>query len=339
MPRPSGYRARASPERQLRRLVEELGEIGLDLDGAEPWHRLAVDEIDYALRPDIHERRVPSYGAVIEPDHRPGDVGRRHRARRPAPAARRPLAEAARCYADGMSSWLIRRLDGDDEWVVFDRPAGSERDLVVLAETLGAMVVQRHPAGMVRVVGRVGVFRWDGRRWQHQPLVSAWVDTVGACAEFGDRDVLETLLEFAVHDLGARGIGATLVYRPGPRGSTRGSTNACRRHRRSGDAPGRPRSVASRPLPDRRGGAVRRHRGAHPDRGAPGAERPRRARGVDGYRGTRHTSARRYSSDDPTATVIVVSEDGPVTVLRHGDILGASVPSAAATTRATGVHQ
>ena len=118
---------------------------------------------------------------------------------------------------DGMSSWLLRRVDGCDEWVVFDRPAGSERDLVVLSETLGAMVVQRHPAGIVRVVGRVGVFRWDGRVWQHQPLVSAWVDTVGACAKFGDREVLQTLLEFAVHDLGARGIGATLVYRPDAR--------------------------------------------------------------------------------------------------------------------------
>jgi hypothetical protein len=43
---------------------------------------------------------------------------------------------------------------------------------------------------------------------------------------------------------------------------------------------------------------------------------------VEGYRGMRHTSARRYSFDDPLATVIVVSEDGPVTVLRNGEILG-----------------
>ena len=34
---------------------------------------------------------------------------------------------------------------------------------------------------------------------------------------------------------------------------------------------------------------------------------------VDAFGGTRHTSGRRYSYDDPTATVIVVSEDGPVT--------------------------
>ena len=36
---------------------------------------------------------------------------------------------------------------------MFDRPAGSERDLVVLAETMGATIVQRHPNGSVRIVG------------------------------------------------------------------------------------------------------------------------------------------------------------------------------------------
>jgi DNA integrity scanning protein DisA with diadenylate cyclase activity len=45
---------------------------------------------------------------------------------------------------------------------------------------------------------------------------------------------------------------------------------------------------------------------------------------VDAFGGTRHTSARRYSHDDPLATVIVVSEDGPVSVLRNGAVLGRS---------------
>ena len=46
---------------------------------------------------------------------------------------------------------------------------------------------------------------------------------------------------------------------------------------------------------------------------------------VEGYRGMRHTSARRYSFDDPTATLIVVSEDGPVSVIRNGEVLGRPV--------------
>src|SRR5690606_21654816 len=47
---------------------------------------------------------------------------------------------------------------------------------------------------------------------------------------------------------------------------------------------------------------------------------------VEAYGGMRHTAARRYSFDDPTATVIVVSEDGPVTVLRAGELVGRSEP-------------
>jgi hypothetical protein len=45
---------------------------------------------------------------------------------------------------------------------------------------------------------------------------------------------------------------------------------------------------------------------------------------VEAFRGTRHTSARRYSYDDPSAVVVVVSEQGPVTVLRAGRIIGRS---------------
>ena len=93
------------------------------------------------------------------------------------PLGGQPLP-AARRFADGLSSWLLRRTDGTAEWLVFDRPAGSERDLVVLAGVLGANVVQRHPSGAVRVVGAFGVLRWEGLRWQHEPPVASWVDSV-----------------------------------------------------------------------------------------------------------------------------------------------------------------
>ena len=45
---------------------------------------------------------------------------------------------------------------------------------------------------------------------------------------------------------------------------------------------------------------------------------------VDAVGGTRHTSARRYSADDPDAVVVAVSEDGPVTVFRGGRVIGRS---------------
>ena len=50
----------------------------------------------------------------------------------------------------------------------------------------------------------------------------------------------------------------------------------------------------------------------------------RKVRVIGALGGTRHTSARRYSHDDPEAVVIAVSEDGPVTVFRRGDVVGHS---------------
>jgi hypothetical protein len=302
-------------------LTEELSEAGLVL-GAEPWHELTIAELAYAMRPPVHERRVPSFGAFVQPTT-PADVWEEASQ---LSISRRSIGEApiegARRYADGMASWLIRRHDGNDEWAVLDRPAGSERDLVVLAEATGGHIVQRHPTGAVRLVGDFGVYRWLGLTWQHEPLVSTWLDAV-AGREAPERAVLEVLLEFAVHDLGARGIGAILVHRP-----DLGSA-ATLEPRLPSPPPlriGQPSDLA--PL---------RHVLAHVDGAtvfdAGGTLRQIGVRlipspvaevTVEGFRGMRHTAGRRYSFDDPGATVIVVSEDGPVTVLRNGQLLGAS---------------
>ena len=197
---------------QLRRLVEELAEAGLDLDGSQRWHELAIEEIAYAIRPKVHERYVPSYGALVEPTTDPETW----RSVTGLVIERGPLGihpdVSTRRYSDGIASWLLRRTDGTNEWVTLDRPAGSERDVVVLATALGATVVQRHPTGVVRVVGDYGVYRWAGLGWRHEPLVTHWIDGLST-VDHEERHVLHRLLEFAVHDLGARGIGAILVYR------------------------------------------------------------------------------------------------------------------------------
>jgi hypothetical protein len=310
------------PGRQ-RRLAEELEEAGMRLGGSQDVREMLVDEIDHALRPVVHERRPASSGTILEPMSDPAtwspgtqlDISRTAVGEQPLSAVRR--------FADGLSSWVLRRTVGDTEWLVFDRPAGSERDLAVMAGVFDATLVQRHPAGAVRVVGSFGVLRWEGLWWHHEPPVSSWIDVVAACPEYGDPEVLEALLEFAVHDLGSNGIGSLLVYRPGA-------------------APGpavEERLPAPPPLEIRRPAHLGplRHALAQVDGAAifdaDGVVRQLGVRlvpsqdaeqTVAAFGGTRHTSGRRYSHDDPLATVIAVSEDGPVTVLRDGAVLGSS---------------
>jgi len=311
---------------RLRRLAEELEEeIGW---APEPTgaSELVLEEIDRARRPHVHERRVVSSGVVVAPTTDPGTWGPGTQLE----ILRGPLIstdpEGMRLFADGLSSWLVRAADGQpDEWMVFDRPSGSERDLVVIAEVLGATVVQRHPAGVVRVVDGRGVARWDGLGWHHEPPVAGWIDAIVTGDTPGDVSVVRALLEFAVHDLGARGIGALLIYRPdgepGPPVEAR--------------LPSPPPLNVLRPtalaplrhaLGQIDGAAVFDAEGVLRDLGVRLVPSPEAEAEVDGLHGMRHTSARRYSYDDPTATVIVVSEDGPVTVLRNGEQLGASAP-------------
>jgi DisA bacterial checkpoint controller nucleotide-binding len=316
----------ASGSRRLRRLAEELEESGLQLTGTAAFCEMLLEEIDHALRPVVHERRVASSGAVLEPTSDPAawesgsqlEINRKPVGRQPLPAARR--------FADGLASWLLRRTDGTNEWMVFDRPAGSERDLVVLAEVLGATIVQRHPSERVRVVGDFGVLRWEGYGWHHEPPVAGWIDTVTACAVHGDAAVLEALLEFAVHDLGATGIGSLLIYRPdtepGPTVEERLPTPPPLQIRKATHL-----APLRHALTQIDGAAVFDADGVLRRLGVRLVPSNAAEEAVDAFRGTRHTSGRRYSYDDPFATVIAVSEDGPVSVLRDGVVLGRSNPA------------
>jgi DNA integrity scanning protein DisA with diadenylate cyclase activity len=153
--------------------------------------------------------------------------------------------------------------------------------------------------------------------------VATWVDTFASLPSIGDPQVLKAMLAFAVHDLGSLGVGALLVYRPDhepapsmeewlptppPLNIRKVSHLAPLRHALT--------QMDGAAVFD--SGGILRQLGVHlvPSRSAEGA--------VAVLGGTRHTSGLRYSYDDPTATVVVVSEDGPVSVLRNGEVLGRS---------------
>lgn len=321
VPEPGPIRAPGAG--RLRRLAEELEESGLRPDGPGGLPAILVGEIDYALRPPVHERRVVSSGTILDPRSDPAtwasgtqlDITHQALNLQPLPAARR--------FADGLSSWLLRRTDGTSEWMVFDRPAGSERDLVVLAGVLQATIVQRHPAGSVRVVGSFGVLRWEGLSWHFEPPVGSWIDAVTASEAHGDPKVLEAMLEFAVHDMGSLGIGTLLIYRPdgepGPPVEERLPTPLPLRIRRAAHL-----APLRHALAQIDGAAIFDPLGVLRQLGVRLVPSTAAEATVEAFGGTRHTSARRYSHDDPLATVIAVSEDGPVSVLRNGEVLGRS---------------
>lgn len=286
---------------------------------------LIVEEIDHALRPPVHERRVPSSGTIIDPTTEADTwTAGTELVITATPIGAQPL-DAARRFADGISSWLLRRPDAPDAWLVFDRPAGSERDLGVIARTMDATIVQRHPGGLVRVVASFGVLRWNGYGWHHEPPLEQWIDVVRARSSPHDVEILRSLLEFAVHDLGANGIGALLVYRDGD-----GEPPEVE-HRLPDPPPlriDRPAHLAPlrHALAQIDGAAVFDAEGVLRRLGVRLIPSSEAERTVEAFGGTRHTSGVRYTYDDPAAIVISVSEDGPVSVFHDGVILGRSDP-------------
>ena len=308
---------------RVRRLHDELIELDPQLfDGLEDPEPL-LEELSYAIRPPVHERRVPSYGAIVKPATASSQwisetgigVAKRH-----VP----DMADAAvRRFADGITSFVVRGPSGVNHLLVFDRSVGSERDLTIVAEASGATVVQRHPNGTVRAVGPFGVLRLVGFEWQLEPPIHRWLDLEHCPIKPLSSKVFKRLLRFAIHDVAARHIGATFVIADG--GELAGTVE-----RRYGRPPDfhidQPSDLAPlyHILGQMDGAAVFDHTGTLTELGVrlvPSMEAEAR---VEPMGGTRHTSALRYSFDDPAANLIVVSEDGPVTVMRAGRRIGQS---------------
>lgn len=329
-PAQPGQPTRLGPPPRLGRLGRLAEEI---VDELPPVARtVATDEevlteLAHALRPPRHERRIPTYGAFVSPTSDPDRWGELTGLTIELDTTELDELASSRRYADGLASWLVIGPDRPPRLVAFDRPVSSERDLVIVAAASGATVVQRHPSGLVRIAGGFGVVRTDGLTWHLEPPVDTWLDqTCRRRAGLVD-GTLEAAIAFAVHDLGAQGIGATLVLHPAvaglvDAGSRLGSAAA--------DPPPLCITRAADLAPLRQalahldgasmfdGSGTLRALGAHlvPSRRAESA--------IDVQGGTRHTSARRFSHDHPEALVVVVSEDGPVTVFEHGEVRASS---------------
>ncbi|MDZ7673772.1 MAG: diadenylate cyclase [Acidimicrobiales bacterium] len=314
------YRTPPSAAR-LERLAAELEEDGVGFVIGDHRRATVLDELDYALRPPVHERRVPSYGAIIGPETT-ADAWAPATHLRAERLVTVDFGDAEiRCFADGISSWAIRETGGVDELVVFDRSASSERDLVILASASGGIVVQRHPGGVVRIVGDDGVARRDLTGWHHEPPLGPWLDRIPGCREAGQLTTLGLLLDFAVHDLGARGIGSLLIV------NDTGELANGHEHRLPIPPPlsiHHPHDLAPlrHALTQTDGASVFDRDGVLRRMGVrlvPSIEAEAQVQAIGG---TRHTSARRYSFDEPDALVVVISEDGPVTVLQAGEAVG-----------------
>lgn len=304
---------------RLRRLAEELADEGVNVLDDAPDRVATLVELAYALRPQRFEGRVPTYGVLIPPSGTVlGSNGLVESGVDLIPVHDLDL-QFARRFADGITTFAVR----DDEQIThiacFDRNTADEYDLVGVQSSLDGVIVQRHPSGQVRLFGPSGVVRWDGVGWHTDPTLDQWVRRLGQLAPELPTEQIRPLLRFAVHELAARRIGATLIWRP--------TDQSVPRHRheplvhnapalrldRTGEA-----AALAQALSQTDGAALFDRETALVGLGIRLAPSRDATRTVGALRGMRHTSARRYSHDDPDAIVVVVSESGTVTIMYCG---------------------
>ncbi|MGE0732923.1 MAG: diadenylate cyclase [Acidimicrobiia bacterium] len=316
--------------RHLRRLADELTDDGVELPTDQTMRYVLLDELDHCRRTPIFEGRRPTYGAIILPadgskkdhqalvDHIDFDV-----------VALDGGLQAGRVYADGRSTYVVRGPGERVALACFERPIMFEADLVQVQQLTGASIVQRTAVfGVVRVILDGAVVSWDGRNWQCRPSATTLGTDLARRVPELDPKLAHDILELAIHWLAPSRVGTTIVIHHGELDLAALDTSTSlrtpmlslgnRRHFAALVAVLRQHDLAVvvTPQGDIRKVAV----------GLRWSDAAERAGTTD--RGMRHRSAQRYSWDQPAATVIVVSEDGPVTVYRNGEVVVTTGPAA-----------
>jgi Probable sensor domain DACNK/DisA bacterial checkpoint controller nucleotide-binding len=309
-------------EASARRLGEELADDGIVLLVDDEVRSLILDELDHARRAPAFEGRRPAYGSFVIPATR--KLKEYDEEYDVVDLSALSLGDA-RGYADGRSAYLVRRPDAPPKLACFGRLMQMESELVRLQETTGAHIIQRTAFYEVpRLFTSGSVVTWTGRVWAARPTANAVLPALCAAAPALDVEVAANTLELAVHWLGPARAGATFVLCerevPWETLDTATATRAPdlwltnRRHFWAVYAALATHDLATIVSPDGRVLKI----------GVGLRTSPEAYATIPADRGMRHRSAQRFSYDHPDTALIVVSEDGPVTVFRRGEAIAAA---------------
>ena len=318
-------------DRRLDRLREDLELVGapLPLDG--PLGAAVLQEIHAARWPRPHEGWIPTFGSVILTKRVDGSL---ELPDTEIVAVAADRADEARRFADGQRTFLVRDADRVHAVACLREAAADVARLTRFVQATDSLAVRRTGAGTVDVITPDAGLIWDGVRWLGRPHASSVTRLLATSVTYSDAPVLEGLLELCVQWLAPEGIGATIVWdRQG--GGTDRLVEAAHpvpgfSVLRAAHFPALRSAIAQTDgavlvAPDGRvvadGATLLPTRSAR-DRIAPA-------------RGTRHTSAHRYSADVPDAVLLVVSEESPVSVYVGGERLDVSLTTTAGGATAT----
>jgi hypothetical protein len=334
----------AVPEDLLRLVSDELQANELSIPTLRGLSEATVlEELYHVLYPKRHEGLIPPYGVLL------------------APAPPPSLAPAISCglgreVGSGLRKELLRRFaDGRQTFVYYagtnspvllrlETSASDELELLNLAHRVGeGLVLKRRKTGLVTIVWQDKVFTVRDREWLVRtpplghPIRALWQ----ACGIEGEvaGAVAQRMLQLCWYVLSPQGIGATFVwYLREP------SDEDLAFWREAQDVTSLQLNVQREAdygeivhLARHWDGAVLVGPGGDVRliKGQLGGFKERTIDIVKEFRGTRHTSARRFSYEHEKTIAFVVSQDGGLTKFSDGAIV-ADFPVVSAKAEATG---
>ncbi|WP_075238235.1 diadenylate cyclase [Mycobacterium colombiense] len=286
------------------------------------------EEIVHARYVEVHEGHRPSYGCFIIPDLEAIGSGagfalaalRTSEGENPTVGPDLDL----RLLVDGEQTFLLRDVHGRVAMGTIESPS-DELSLIQMCRNLSGVCVQRQRSGRIQLLmeGIVCInddydWRWLITARRSLPSILTSLNPPGDLLERVSVHLGE-ILDLCVHLLSPRGIGATLVWQigsHGPIGSVSNQPsklpavlNVFRRQDRFAIV-SLLASVDGACFISSEGDILNYWAMLDPSSAAKDL--------VAEQGGTRHTSAKRYSFDEPRSLVVVVSTDGPVTVFSDG---------------------
>ena len=286
---------------------EALVECGVVQENDKLISQIA-EEVEHALYPPKHEQKVTGYGSIV--------VTKPLSAKIASLDVRNLSAEIARQLADGVSTFsvvhkkLVRIMLRTASCV-------EELDLIELHRETKGILIHRNHHGVVRVFKDDAIYIHESGVWMTRPYARSILAKVENAVPQADSWKMDRILQFAFHVLSPWNVGATLVWwinerkrapKVGLDISASGMYATDKGHY------GALRSI----LRQYDGALLISPNGQVQSIGYHLKYTKKAEKFIKQVRGTRHTSAKRYSFDQASAVVFVVSEDGPVSVFSDG---------------------
>jgi DNA integrity scanning protein DisA with diadenylate cyclase activity len=308
-----------------RLLARELELNGIKIENNHKWlsSKTILNELSIVIASEAHEGLIPSVGVLfveVAAELYGVDyvlVSVEH-------------IEMARKFANGIDCFLIYEKDIFFGLVYFKEPISNELLLVRAFPPSGGLFVQRGAGGIIKFFQGNNIILLENRNWYRKPLIKEAAWKISRCVSEINHNVLNTVLEFAFHLLSPiPKVGATIVWwlNEIPKDNVELLTTGIEMNDFRFSLLDEKKANSFCHFFSLIDGATYVNSGGDILRTGIHLKNSNKSRTIiPELKGTRHTSAKRFSYDFTNTLVITISSDGPVTIFSDGvNIAGLSI--------------